>query len=79
MQCWNRPPRTSTTSPISSATAVEEGGRELGRVTAVAPYEANDVLELDSGLSFPMVGDCILEVDLEQSRVVIARGFADPG
>jgi len=64
---------------LVGATAVEEGGRELGRVTAVAPYEANDVLELDSGLSFPMVGDCILEVDLEQSRVVIARGFADPG
>ncbi len=58
-------------------TVVEEGGRELGRVTAVAPYEANDVLELDSGLALPMVEDCIREVDLARGRVLIARGFAD--
>jgi 16S rRNA processing protein RimM len=64
---------------LVGATVVEEGGRELGRVTAVQQYRANDVLELDSGLALPMVEDCIREVDTEQARVVIARGFADPG
>ena len=60
-------------------TVREEGGRELGRVTAVEPYEANDVLELDTGLALPMVEDCIREVDLERGRILIAPGFADPG
>jgi 16S rRNA processing protein RimM len=58
---------------------VEEDGRGLGRVTSVEPYEANDVLELDSGLSLPMVEECIREVDLEGGRIVVAPGFADPG
>lgn len=56
----------------------EEGGRLLGRVAAVAPYEANDVLELDSGIALPMVEDCVLGVDVAGGRIVIARGFADP-
>jgi 16S rRNA processing protein RimM len=60
-------------------TVVEEGGRELGRVTAVEPYEANDVLELDSGLALPMVEECIREVDVERGRIVVAPRFADPG
>ena len=64
---------------LVGATVVEEDGRELGRVTAVRPYEANDVLELDSGLALPMVEDCIREIDVEHARVVIARGFAEPG
>ena len=58
---------------------VEEDGRDLGRVTAVAPYEANDVLELDSGIALPMVEDCIRVIDLERGRIVIARGFVEPG
>jgi 16S rRNA processing protein RimM len=56
---------------------VEEGGRVLGRVTDVAPGVANDVLELDSGLALPMVGDCISDVDLSAGKIVVARGFAD--
>jgi 16S rRNA processing protein RimM len=56
----------------------EEGGRRLGAVAAVFPGVANDVLELDSGLSLPLVEDCIAEVDLEQGRIVVASGFADP-
>jgi 16S rRNA processing protein RimM len=64
---------------LLGATVVEEGGRVLGRVTAIDPYEANDVLELDSGLLLPMVEECIREVDVERSRIVIARGFADAG
>jgi 16S rRNA processing protein RimM len=54
----------------------EEGGRALGRVADVTPGVANDVLELDSGLALPMVGDCISEVDLAAGRIVVARGFA---
>jgi 16S rRNA processing protein RimM len=64
---------------LLGATVVEEGGRELGRVAAVEPYEANDVLELDSGLLLPMVEDCIRDVDVERGRIVIAPGFADAG
>ena len=56
----------------------EEGGRALGRVAAVAPGPANDVLELDSGLALPLVGACVTEVDLEQGRIFVAPGFADP-
>jgi 16S rRNA processing protein RimM len=53
----------------------EEGGRLLGTVTEVTPGVANDVLELDSGLSLPMVGACVREVDLERRRILVARGF----
>jgi 16S rRNA processing protein RimM len=57
---------------------LEDGGRVLGKVRDVAPYEANDVLELDSGLLLPLVEACVREVDLESGRIVVARGFADP-
>jgi 16S rRNA processing protein RimM len=57
----------------------EEGGRELGTVTDVAPGVANDVLELDSGVRLPMVEDCILRVDLDDGRILIAPGFVEPG
>jgi 16S rRNA processing protein RimM len=56
----------------------EDGGRILGRVTEVLDYPANDVLELDSGLSLPLVGACVREVDLEGGRIVVSIGFADP-
>jgi 16S rRNA processing protein RimM len=58
---------------------VEEGGRRLGRVTDVAPGVANDVLELDSGVSLPMVEECIRGVDLETGRILVAPGYADAG
>ena len=54
----------------------EEGGRLLGRVREVLDYPANDVLELDSGLSLPLVEACVREVDLEAGRIVVASGFA---
>jgi 16S rRNA processing protein RimM len=57
----------------------EEGGRALGRVADVAPGVANDVLELDSGLLLPMVEECIRDVDIDARRIVVARGYADPG
>lgn len=56
---------------------VEEGGRALGTVRDVAPYAANDVLELDSGLLLPLVEACVRRVDLESGRILVARGFAD--
>ena len=55
----------------------EEGGRTLGRVADVEPGVANDALVLDSGLLLPLVEDCVLEVDLDAGRVVVARGYAD--
>ena len=59
--------------------AEEEGGRELGQVTAVQPGVANDVLELDAGLVLPLVDACVLEVDLDRGRILVARGFAPHG
>ena len=56
----------------------EEGRRPLGRVAAVLPGPANDVLELDSGLLLPLVEACVREVDLGGGRILIAPGFAPP-
>ncbi|HEY3543851.1 MAG TPA: ribosome maturation factor RimM [Gaiellaceae bacterium] len=56
----------------------EEGGRQLGRVADVLNYPANDVLELDSGVSLPLVEACVRQVDLAGGRIVVAQGFADP-
>jgi 16S rRNA processing protein RimM len=57
----------------------EDGGRELGRVSEVQPGVANDVLLLDSSLALPLVDACVLEVDLERGRILVARGFAPHG
>ncbi|MBD0290475.1 MAG: hypothetical protein ICV74_04395 [Thermoleophilia bacterium] len=59
--------------------AVEEEGRALGRVAAVEPGVANDVLRLDTGTALPLVGECVLVVDRERRRILVAPGFADPG
>jgi 16S rRNA processing protein RimM len=56
----------------------EDGGRALGRVEGVQPGVANDVLELDSGAALPLVDACVLEVDLERGRIVVAQGFQLP-
>jgi 16S rRNA processing protein RimM len=56
----------------------EEGGRLLGRVREVLEYPGNDVLELDSGASLPLVEACVRKVDLGNGRIVVAAGFADP-
>jgi 16S rRNA processing protein RimM len=55
----------------------EEGGRRLGVVTDVAPAPANDALVLDTGLLLPLVESCVLQVDVDAGRVLVARGFAD--
>jgi 16S rRNA processing protein RimM len=57
----------------------EEGGRALGTVIEVDNGPANDSLVLDSGLLLPLVGACVLDVDLAGGRVLVARGFADDG
>ena len=59
--------------------AVEEGGQPLGRVREVSPGVANDVIELDSGVALPFVAACVLEVDLEGRKIVVAPGFSDHG
>ena len=56
----------------------EQGGRLLGRVREVLEYPGNDVLELDSGASLPLVEACVRKVDLAGGRIVVAEGFADP-
>jgi 16S rRNA processing protein RimM len=56
----------------------QEDGRVLGRVRDVLQYPANDVLELDSGASLPLVEACVRQVDLAGGRIVVAAGFADP-
>ena len=56
---------------------VEESGRALGTVKAVTPGVANDVLEVGDGVLLPMVEDCVLEIDLEARRIVVAEGFAE--
>src|SRR5262249_27364227 len=50
---------------------VEEGGRSLGNVRDVAAGVANDVLELDSGLSLPMHEECVRRVDLASGTIVV--------
>ena len=55
----------------------EEGGRVIGRVSDVVDYPANDVLELDTGVSLPLVEACVRQVDLENGRIVVAAGFVD--
>lgn len=56
---------------------VEEDGRRLGLVEEVWPGVANDVLELSSGLTLPMVEECVLSIDVEGRRVVVAQGFTE--
>ena len=57
---------------------VAEGGSRLGRVRDVAPGVANDVLELDSGLSLPMHEECVRRVDLASGTIVVASGYSEP-
>lgn len=54
---------------------LEEEGEALGRVVEVAPGVANDVLELDSGLSLPLVDACVREVDVAGGRILVAPGY----
>ena len=63
---------------LLGAEVTEEGGRALGKVTTVTPGVANDVLELDSGLALPMVEECVLDIDVEAGRILVAPGFSHP-
>lgn len=53
-------------------------GSALGRVAEVHSYPANDVLELDGGQLLPLVAECVLDVDVEAGRIVVAPGFTEP-
>jgi 16S rRNA processing protein RimM len=54
----------------------DAAGQKLGRVTEVSSGVANDVLELDTGISLPLVDACVQEVDLERGRILVKPGFA---
>jgi 16S rRNA processing protein RimM len=60
---------------LVGAAVHDEEGRHLGVVVDVVPGVANDVLELDTGSALPLVEDCVLSVDLEAHRVVVASGL----
>ena len=55
----------------------DETGRPLGTVVSVEPGVANDVLELDSGHALPLVEDCVLAIEPEAGRIVVARGYGE--
>ena len=57
---------------------VEEGGRSLGRVADVLPGPANDALDLGNGVLLPLVEACVLSVDLDAGRILVAAGFSEP-
>ena len=54
----------------------QEDGRALGTVTEVENGPANDTLTLDTGLLLPLVESCVLDIDLDEGRILVARGFA---
>jgi 16S rRNA processing protein RimM len=62
---------------LAGLDVVDDAGRRLGAVQEVVPGIANDVLELDSGISLPMHEACIREIDLGAGTIVVAVGFAD--
>lgn len=62
---------------VGLAVVVADGG-SIGRVAEVHSYPANDVLELEGGQLLPLVEECVLEVDVEAGRIVVAPGFAEP-
>jgi 16S rRNA processing protein RimM len=70
-------PDTYYVADLVGLDVVEEDGNGLGRVRAVEPGVANDVLELDTGLALPLVEDCVREVNLQAGRIVVHHGFAD--
>jgi ribosomal 30S subunit maturation factor RimM len=56
---------------------LDEEGESVGSVRDVLPGQANDVLELDTGLLLPLVEDCVRKVDLGERRIHLNRGFTD--
>jgi len=51
-----------------------DDGRELGVVARMAPLPSCEALEVGD-LLVPMVGDAVLEVDIEARRIVVDPGF----
>jgi 16S rRNA processing protein RimM len=62
---------------LVGASVEDVDGRRAGCVADVVPGVANDVLELDSGLSLPLVEDCVREIDVEGGRIVVASGYLE--
>lgn len=56
---------------------VDETGAALGTVTAIDNFGAGDLLEIkpETGESFylPLAGDFVLDVDIQNSRIIVRR------
>lgn len=50
---------------------VTTGGGEVGRISGILRTGANDVYETDTGALIPAVDSVVLEIDLEQGRMLI--------
>jgi 16S rRNA processing protein RimM len=56
----------------------EEDGRSLGHVKTIEHGIANDALALESGLLLPLIGACVITIDVEAGRILVAPGFSTP-
>ena len=57
----------------------DDAGNPMGRVLDVAPGVAHDVLELETGQLLPLVGECVLSVDVDRGSIVVERSFVTDG
>lgn len=66
-------------SDLVGLDVITDEGVRLGAIADVLPFPANDVIELDDGELLPLVRACVLDVDVVEGRVVVARSFAPGG
>lgn len=57
----------------------DDAGKVVGRVLDVTPGVAHDVLELEAGHLLPLVEECVLSVDIDRGKIIVARNFITDG
>jgi 16S rRNA processing protein RimM len=72
------PPGEFWAEDLEGCVVVTPGGGELGHVTQMRALPSCEVLEVGE-LLVPMVADAVLEVSLEQRRIVVDPGFLGLG
>lgn len=50
---------------------VTESGEELGKIVNIIETGANDVYEIEGGFLIPAIESCVLEVDVENKKMLI--------